>query len=123
MCGSWGGMSCNCKCEQLSRMLGLCAVLGRHACCMRGSPTAPSLLPHLHMQGGEGRPGLPASVLVGHTGPAAFVDFHPWLPDALLSASFDGTCRIWRARDAAAPPVVLRVDPDQFGLAAQAAAR
>ena len=74
-------------------------------------------------QGSEGRPGLPVSVLVGHAGPTAFVDFHPWLPDALLSASFDGTCRIWRARDAAAPPIVLRVDPERFGLAGQAAAR
>ncbi|PSC70372.1 WD40 YVTN repeat-like-containing domain,Bromodomain isoform [Micractinium conductrix] len=71
----------------------------------------------------KGRPGLPVSVLAGHAGPAAFVDFHPTLPDALLSASFDGTCRIWRARDAAAPPVVLRIDPTRFGLSGAAVTR
>lgn len=74
-------------------------------------------------QAAKGRPGLPVSVLAGHAGPAAFVDFHPTLPDALLSASFDGTCRIWRARDAAAPPVVLRIDPTRFGLSGAAVTR
>lgn len=75
------------------------------------------------MQGESGRPGQPVSVLVGHTGPAAFVDFHPWLPDALLTASFDGTCRIWRAREPASPPIVLRVDPARFGLTGHAVTR
>lgn len=75
------------------------------------------------MQGSSGCPGLPVSVLVGHAGPAAFVDFHPTHPDALLSASFDGTCRIWRARDAGAPPIVLTIDPTRFGLSGHAATR
>lgn len=75
------------------------------------------------LQGGSGRPGVPVSVLVGHDGPTAFVDFHPTHPDALLSASFDGTCRIWRARDAAAPPLVLTVDPARFGLSGHAMTR
>ncbi|KAL4448446.1 hypothetical protein ABPG75_005665 [Micractinium tetrahymenae] len=74
------------------------------------------------LEGSGGRPGLPVSVLVGHGGPAAFVDFHPTRPDALLSASFDGTCRIWRARDASAPPIVLTVDP-RFGLSGHAVTR
>lgn len=72
---------------------------------------------------GEGRPGLPVSVLVGHEGPAAFVDFHPTLPDTLLSSSFDGTLRIWRAREGGAPPIVLRVDPARFGLTGHAVTR
>lgn len=84
-------------------------------------PTRP---PSRNQQGGEGgRPGLPVSVLVGHGGPAAFVDFHPTIPGALLSASFDGTCRIWRAADAAAPPIVLRVDPLRFGASGTAVTR
>lgn len=35
---------------------------------------------------------------------------------ALLSSSFDGTCRIWNACNTAIPPIVLRVDPLQFGV-------
>jgi WD40 repeat protein len=62
-------------------------------------------------------------VLAGHEGPAAFLDFHPALSDALLSASFDGTLRIWRARDAAVPPIVLHVDPARFGLSGTAVTR
>lgn len=83
--------------------------------------TCASALRALQVSGG--RPGLPVSVLVGHGGAAAFVDFHPTHPDALLSASFDGTCRIWRARDASAPPIVLTVDPARFGLSGHAVTR
>lgn len=83
-------------------------------------PFPPPLCPR---QGPEGRPGLPVSVLLGHGGPVAFLDFHPALPDALVSASFDGTLRLWRARDAAAPPIVLTVDPQRFGLTGTAITR
>lgn len=74
-------------------------------------------------QGEDGRPGTPVSVLLGHDGAVAFVDFHPTIPDALLSAGFDGTLRIWRARDDSAPPIVLRVDPARFGLSGHAVTR
>ncbi len=39
------------------------------------------------------------AVLLGHTAPVSFLDFHPSLPDALLSCSLDGSVRLWRARD------------------------
>ena len=45
----------------------------------------------------EGEIGHPVSVLLGHTGPASFLDFHKVIPDILLSSSFDGTCRLWSA--------------------------
>lgn len=45
----------------------------------------------------EGEIGHPVSVLLGHTGPASFLDFHKVVPDILLSSSFDGTCRLWSA--------------------------
>ncbi|GAB4817147.1 hypothetical protein N2152v2_004193 [Parachlorella kessleri] len=64
---------------------------------------------------GDGRMGSHNCVLVGHTAPVSFVDFSPTLPGTLLSSSFDGTCRIWHARDPTAPPLVLRVDPLRFG--------
>eukprot|EP00198_Chlamydomonas_reinhardtii_P012320 XP_001701657.1 predicted protein [Chlamydomonas reinhardtii] len=35
--------------------------------------------------------GWPVAVLQGHTGPISFLDFHPHLPDALLSCSVDGS--------------------------------
>lgn len=43
--------------------------------------------------------------------------------DALLSSSFDGTCRIWNARDPAVPPLVLRADPLRFALEGQPTSR
>lgn len=42
--------------------------------------------------------GHPISLLKGHTGPVSYVDFSRALPDALVSSSFDGTCRIWNVR-------------------------
>lgn len=37
------------------------------------------------------------SVLLGHTGPASFLDFHKVIPEILVSSSLDGTCRVWNA--------------------------
>lgn len=108
----------------LVQLLGLACRACRLPACLAPNPPPPCLppLPTLP-QSPMGRPGLPVSVLVGHGGPASFVDFHPALPDALLSASFDGTCRIWTARDAAAPPIVLGADPLRFGLTGHAVTR
>lgn len=39
--------------------------------------------------------GYPSAVLLGHTGPVSYVDFHRTVSTVLLSSSFDGTCRIW----------------------------
>lgn len=39
--------------------------------------------------------GHPLSVLMGHQGPVTYVDFNKVIPSALLSSSYDGTCRIW----------------------------
>lgn len=58
-----------------------------------------------------GRLGWPVSVLLGHTAPVTFVDFCRAVPDALLSSSFDGTCRIWDARAGGAALHVLRASP------------
>ncbi|KAK9829398.1 hypothetical protein WJX72_005590 [[Myrmecia] bisecta] len=58
--------------------------------------------------------GHPVSVLVGHTAAVTFVDFCRALPHALLSSSFDGTCRIWNAQTSAPAAIVLRASP-QFG--------
>lgn len=104
------------------RLCVLAACLAWHSC-PSPRPRQQPQLPADPLQGQEGRPGLPVSVLVGHEGPAAFLDFHPTHPDALLSASFDGTLRIWRARDASSPPIVLRVDPARFGLSGHAVTR
>ena len=41
--------------------------------------------------------GHPLSVLMGHQGPVTYVDFNKVIPNALLSSSYDGTCRIWDA--------------------------
>ncbi len=51
--------------------------------------------------------GCPISVLVGHTSPVTYLNFSPIVPHVLLSSSFDGTCRLWNATDAGAPPMVL----------------
>lgn len=58
-----------------------------------------------------GRLGWPVSVLLGHTAPVTFVDFCRAVPDALLSSSFDGTCRVWDARAGGAALHVLRASP------------
>ena len=47
------------------------------------------------------------ALLEGHTGIVSFVDFCPTYAKALLSSSFDGTCRVWNATDAAVQPLVL----------------
>ncbi len=47
------------------------------------------------------------SVLTGHQLVVSFVEFSPVIPHALLSCSFDGTCRIWNATDSSIPPIVL----------------
>ena len=113
---SWGWPTVVCECVALE-----------HCWLLTGSrihaPADRYARPAAYSVQGEGRPGLPVSVLVGHGGAASFVDFHPTLPDALLSSSFDGTCRIWRARDAAAPPIVLSVDPARFGMTGHAVTR
>lgn len=58
--------------------------------------------------------GHPVSVLVGHQGPVTYVDFNRTVPNALLSSSFDGTCRIWDATNSAWPAMVMRACPS-FG--------
>ena len=47
------------------------------------------------------------SKLTGHQAVVSFVEFCPVIPHALLSSSFDGTCRIWNATDATVQPIVL----------------
>ncbi|KAL0034434.1 hypothetical protein WJX79_002167 [Trebouxia sp. C0005] len=55
--------------------------------------------------------GHPVSVLVGHQGPVTYVDFNRTIPNALLSSSFDGTCRIWDATNSAWPAKVMQACP------------
>jgi hypothetical protein len=50
-------------------------------------------------------------VLLGHEAPVTFVDFCRPVPDALVSSSFDGTCRLWDARAGGAALHVLRPAP------------
>mmetsp|Transcript_12107 Transcript_12107/g.34029 ORF Transcript_12107/g.34029 Transcript_12107/m.34029 type:complete len:1461 (-) Transcript_12107:344-4726(-) len=66
-----------------------------------------------HMSGPK--TGDPQCVLQGHTSAVSYVDFSPTMPHALLSSSFDGTCRIWNVLDAAAPAAVLHPVPNMFG--------
>ena len=61
----------------------------------------------LRLQAGD--LGESRAVLVGHTNVVSFVEFCPAQPGALLSSSFDGTCRIWHAADASVPAIVLQV--------------
>lgn len=56
--------------------------------------------------------GETVSLLTGHRAVVSFVEFCPVIPHALLSCSFDGTCRIWNARNAAAEPLVLSATPN-----------
>lgn len=58
-----------------------------------------------------GKLGETVSLLSGHRAVVSFVEFCPVIPHALLSCSFDGTCRIWNATNAAVEPVVLRATP------------
>ena len=53
------------------------------------------------------RLGEAVSVLTGHQLVVSFVEFCPVIPHALLSCSFDGTCRIWNATDSTIPPIIL----------------
>ena len=53
------------------------------------------------------RLGEAVSVLTGHQLVVSFVEFCPVIPHALLSCSFDGTCRIWNATDQTVPPITL----------------
>lgn len=55
----------------------------------------------------DGEVGELRALLEGHTGIVSFVDFCPTCPQALLSSSFDGTCRLWNAADASVQPIVL----------------
>eukprot|EP00873_Tetraselmis_striata_P019505 jgi/Tetstr1/439769/TSEL_028182.t1 len=59
--------------------------------------------------------GHPQCLLLGHTAPVSYLDFHPKLPHVLLSSSFDSTCRIWNVLDAGAPAMVLHPVPSGFG--------
>lgn len=52
--------------------------------------------------------GHPLSVLLGHQGPVTYVDFNKIIPNALVSSSYDGTCRIWDATNSSWPSKVLR---------------
>lgn len=47
-------------------------------------------------------------MLRAHGGPINLIAFHPTMPLALLSASGDGTVRLWDALDPHFPPLVLR---------------
>jgi WD40 repeat protein len=60
------------------------------------------------------------TVLTGHEAIVAYLDFSPLVPEALLSASFDGSVRLWNARDVDTPALVLR---PSSGFALQPAAR
>ena len=64
----------------------------------------------------HGKLGHQVSVLLGHTGPVTFLDFCEAVPDALLSSSIDGTCRIWGATHPSSAMHIL--EPNAlFGLA------
>ncbi len=54
------------------------------------------------------------SVLLGHTAPATFIDFCSCIPEALLSSSLDGSCRIWNAREGG-PAVHVLTATAEFG--------
>lgn len=79
----------------------------------------PSILPLLQVSISasaeqDDKLGHPVSVLVGHQGPVTYVDFNRSVPNALLSSSFDGTCRIWDATNSAWPAKVMPACPS-FG--------
>lgn len=58
--------------------------------------------------------GYPVSALLGHTFVVSFIDFHPTVPEILLSSSLDGTCRIWNAWHGGAAVHVLKAEAE-FG--------
>ena len=58
--------------------------------------------------------GYPVSVLQGHTSVISFIDFHPIVPEILISSSLDGTCRLWNALEGGAAVHVLTAGAD-FG--------
>jgi len=51
--------------------------------------------------------GTPVSVLQGHTEAVTAIDFSPNQSHILVSSSFDGTVRVWDARDGAIAPLIL----------------
>jgi len=51
--------------------------------------------------------GTPVSVLQGHTEAVSAIEFSPNQPHILVSSSFDGTARVWDARDGAIAPLIL----------------
>ena len=52
--------------------------------------------------------------LKGHHAAVTYLGFHPKVPEALVSTSYDGTCRLWDAAGNAAPQMVLKPG-DNFG--------
>ena len=63
---------------------------------------------HLLLSVQDSNLGQNLAVLRGHGGPINLIAFHPTLSLALLSASSDGTVRLWDASDPHFPPLVLR---------------
>lgn len=59
--------------------------------------------------------GHPISVLLGHQGPVTYVDFNKVIPNALLSSSYDGTCRLWDATNPACPAHAVMRASTSFG--------
>lgn len=47
------------------------------------------------------------AVLRGHTAPVTLIDFHPTVNSALISASTDGSVRLWDAKDQHFAPLML----------------
>ena len=64
----------------------------------------------------DGKLGQQVSVFLGHTGPVTFLDFCEAMPDALLSSSIDGTCRIWGVTHSSSAIHILEPNA-HFGLA------
>lgn len=52
--------------------------------------------------------------LKGHQAAVTYLGFHPKVPEALVSTSYDGTCRLWDAAGNAAPQMILKPG-DNFG--------
>lgn len=104
-----------------------CAATAAHAtCCVINSPGQAKCTCTRTVCGGAATPARPPPIrrcmcapCVPHcpalpwllAGAVSYLDFHPWLPDVLLSAGSDGTCCLWAARDGATAPVVLRPGP------------
>jgi WD40 repeat protein len=85
-------------------------------------PYTGTLIPVMPPARAQGeRMGEQLSLLVGHEAIVTFLGFCPAVPHALLSSSYDGTCRIWNAVDAATPSLVLNASP-AFGPAADRSA-